>query len=150
MPQIKTSLKQLFGLFVQSAEDQALDMPNRQLAARTTVLIAHMQRIDAKLDKVLNAGIALEKKVDATLTELLPKAAPPAEGAEGETVAPGEEDGDQMASRVLAETEAEAAALRAGTATTPPVVPPNNGNGSPQQAITPIRPAAPPTPKSAS
>jgi hypothetical protein len=151
MPQIKTSLKQLFALFVQSAEDVNLDLPSRQLAARTTVLIAHMQRIEAKIDAVVSVGIKLEKKVDDGIAEIaaqfsqLTGGAPPATTTAGEGDGPsGEETAEEMAERIHRETEEEVARVRASN--TP-------GNGSPG-GVTPIRSTeaapVPPTPENAS
>lgn len=154
MPQIKTSLKELFGLFVQSAQDENLDGPSRQLAARMTVCVAHMQRLDANMQKIVGVGIKLEKKVDDELSKLLSlvspeaaaaPAAPAGEGAEGgEAIPPDEETAEQMADRIHRETEAEVAAVRA--ANKQPA-----GNGAPAQ-VTPIRSATPgtPTPERAS
>jgi hypothetical protein len=130
MPQIKTSLKELFALFMRSAQSEQLESPVRQLAARMTVLVAHMQRIEAKLDIVIGAGQKLEKTTADLATALLaidqrtggtPAAAPAAEPMSEE---------EEMAARVMAETEADIAKTRAN-------VPPA-GNGSPA-AVTPIR-----------
>jgi hypothetical protein len=145
MPQIKTSLKQLFGLFVQSAQDTNLDMPSRQLAARVTVLVAHIQRIEAKVDAVLAAGITLEKKVDTSLADIASQlvaiqggapAAPAVEGGNENGPMSEEDEAQAMADRVLAETEAEAR----GGGTPPGPIPTPSGNGSPA-AVMPIRPA---------
>jgi len=163
MPQIKTSLKDLFALFMRSAENPDLDMPVRQLAARMTVLTAHMQRIEAKIDAAIGFSKATDKKVDSGIAELVQHillinqkignvpATAPAEGQNGDNGAPtdgppGEETAEEMASRIMAETEAEAARLRQGQ----PAAPNGNGNGAPAP-VTPIRqttamvPATPPT-----
>jgi len=162
MPQIKTSLKELFALFVQSAQNEQLDMPSRRLAAQMTVTVAHIQRIEAKLDLVIGAGQKLDKKLDESVAELAGHilridqktggaiAPTPTDGsANGEGMTE-DESAEEMANRVMAETQADLEAARKAAAAPAPAP----GNGTPA-AVTPIRQTAPvtqisPKPESAS
>lgn len=59
--EIKTPLKKLIALFAQSASTEELTMPVRQFAAQLTILTAHVDRVEAKLEakaKVLDTHIA--------------------------------------------------------------------------------------------
>lgn len=59
--EIKTPLKKLIALFAQSASTEELTMPVRQFAAQLTILTAHVERVEAKLEakaKILDAHIA--------------------------------------------------------------------------------------------
>lgn len=142
MPQIKVPLKQLVGLFVQSAQDTNLDMPSRRLAAQMTITVAHLQRIEAMIIKVVGVGTALEKKVDESLAAINEQLsaitggappAPPAEGGNTGEPLSEEEEAAEMANRVHAETLAEVAAAQKNGGKAP-VAP------APAAPVTPIRP----------
>ena len=143
--EIKTSLKKLTALFAQAANDEALPIEMRSYAAKMIILSAHVQRIEAKIDKlagVTDAQVAELASHVAMLKQGTAGAPPPApvEGDEGEAgaKAPEDETAEEMAERVLRETEAEARSAQAAALA-------KGGNGA---TVTPLRqpepePAAP-------
>lgn len=120
-------LKRLFDLFGESVNNAELPPPVRQLAARQMTLTSHVMRIEAAAAKRLQAADAqiaeLAGMVQSLLeqrgvapAEVAPTAAPaaaatpPAEIAEEKQ----EEDEDEaFAKKILAETDAEVAAINA-------------------------------------
>jgi len=131
------NLKQLTGLFAQSAGNEELPVPIRQFAAQLTVLTAHVGR-EAQAKRVL------EKRLDDQIAELatfmsaLPiapttAAAQPTPVIDTEiTTSENDEDDEAkaMAEQIQRETEAEVAAIAAKT----PVEKPR-----PTAVITPLR-----------
>jgi hypothetical protein len=65
--EIKTSLKQLQTLFGRSAATEELDPAVRRLAARLTVLTAHVMRVEAKVDAEAAAREAFAKELKGVL-----------------------------------------------------------------------------------
>lgn len=121
---IKTSLKQLVTFFAQSAATEELSLPVRRFAAQLTILGTHAQRIESTAKRVTDA---LDVRL-ATLEALLAAAQqqePHAEGAAPGGVPseqeqpPGEMNEDDeveaMASKALAETEADLLSIQNGT-----------------------------------
>jgi len=140
---IKISLKQLTTLFVRSAADEELPNPVRQFAARLTVLTAHVERVEAKIDakaKMLDGLVAeLANLVmaarQATAAAPSPNIAPPADDApiaeDSEEDNGQEDEGQAMADAVIRETEADMAAIADKA---PPVE-------KPSTSVTPLRKA---------
>lgn len=91
---IKTSLKQLVGLFGQSAATDALAKPIRTFAAQLTILAAHVDRVENKSDATGAKLDAVAKHLDKQIADLAgvliamqqPKEAAPA--VEQQTAAP--------------------------------------------------------------
>jgi hypothetical protein len=146
--EIKTSLQQLIGLFARSSQLSKLE-PVRALAAKLTILTAHSQRIEAKIDAETAARQALATELDkhladlASIIELIqssgqpstaasaPASARPMESDEG---GDDEDEGKAMADKVLEETAAEAAALAKASAPEVVVVSRKNGGKKSQNA----------------
>lgn len=137
--QIKTSLKELGDLFMQSAADETLPVAERRFAAQCSILTMHLRRVEGTAARSINAlgqrATAVEKILkDATETVSM-SPPPPTNGATPEATAPvkgeivaetkkeeGEEgEEDAALANFLAESEAEARAARAGA---PPPKPP--------------------------
>lgn len=149
MPEIKTSLKQLTALFAQSSANEELPMPIRRFAAQLTVLTAHVNRVEAKID-------ALGKSANAHIVELVqhvaalqqpPKTvaasqpetgeAPAASDEERGTALDEEDEAQALADRMLREADEEM----------------KNANAAAVAKVTPLRPngqQTPPTTEEAS
>jgi hypothetical protein len=145
--EIKITLKRLKLLFAESASNEDLPEASRQLAARQTVAVAHIERLEAKINGVY---VTLDKHIGeltglvAELAKRLPQpenAPAPTPAAENANDAGGEEAVDDdaeakaMAARILAETEAET--KTALVPSPPPSAPPPPAPAP----VTPIRKA---------
>jgi hypothetical protein len=149
--QIKISLKQLYSFFVKTASDETLSDMIRGFAAKMTILTVHTGRIESKIDAEIAARKAYEAKTDGHIAELVnilgalkggtpaaaeaPAATPDdfaaqvaAQGDDGDNIGKApqsiEEEAEALQEKMLAETEAEAAALTQKLAAAAPVVTP--------------------------
>jgi hypothetical protein len=139
--EIKLTLKQLTVLFARTAGNEEIPVPIRQFAAQLTVLTAHVERVETKLNEfskevvatfgILNNQIvklaSLSKAVSQAPTEG-PQSAAPAE-EEQPTVLSEDDEAEAMAAKVLQETEAEVAALLKEPPTAMVVAPQRKANG---------------------
>ena len=136
---IKLSLKQLVALFARSASNEELPVPIRQFAAQLTVLCAHVERTEGRINS-LDSAIAelatmmgaLPDKVAETLRQgSAPAVAPaPAVKPDAETNDLSEDDeATAMAAKVLQETEAEVAVI-AARPSVPAITPIRKANGN--------------------
>lgn len=124
-------LQELKALFRASCADEDLEKPIRRFAAQCTVLVAHLERIEAGASKglhVLDQAVAelvqhvaqMQGQLNRPATEVpdRPAATPPIQGTPEE--GPNEdEDAEAMAERVLAETAAEERELQNETQAQP-------------------------------
>lgn len=118
--QIKTTLKQLIGFFAQSASELK-DESVRRLAARLTVLTAHVERVDQKIDSrfgELDAHIAevvahlIEQRNSAPVATPSNPSAPPAVVEETPPqMSEEDQEADDLVAKINAETQAELASL---------------------------------------
>jgi hypothetical protein len=138
---INLSLKQLYDLFAEATSDEALPKPIRKFAAQLTVLTAHMNRVEGKINAEAVARKALDGHI-AELAELIlvarqkpvdAAAAAPAGAPNGNVQAtePGspEEEAEDLEAKILAESEAEIAAANAAPAAIVPMRQVNGGEG---------------------
>lgn len=71
--EIKTSLKKLIALFARSAGDDELPTASRSFAAKLTILTAHVQRLEAKIDAETAARLPMTqamKELDKHIADL--------------------------------------------------------------------------------
>jgi hypothetical protein len=152
---INLSLKQLYDLFAEATSNFApftsnKELPEsirqfaklvRQVVAQLTVLTAHMNRVEGKI----NAEAAARKALDGHIAELAElimvarqkpvdtAAAAPAGAPNGSVQAtePGspEEEAEDLEAKILAESEAEIAAANAAPAAIVPMRQVNGGEG---------------------
>jgi hypothetical protein len=149
--EIKTPLKKLISLFAQSASTEELTMPVRQFAAQLTVLTAHVDRLEAKIEtkaKILDAHIAelatliaaAQEKKASPVAATTPSTAAPGAPATATTPASVEEaqhladmTEEEATEAMLAKAQQELEADLADAKEAPPVVVPK------PTAITPLR-----------
>ncbi len=123
---ITIDLKKLTSLFARSAADETLPNPIRRFSAQLTLLSAHLNRVDEKIDAEVKARTALDGHVAEVADHLLAlrstAAAPPASPSTTQGPPVGEQpaeddDAEAMAARVLAETDTEIDAINSGAPT---------------------------------
>lgn len=69
--EIKMSLKQLMAAYGQSANDASLDPGVRRFAAQNMVMVAHLRRVEAKLESEVATRVAMAKELKDVLAELV-------------------------------------------------------------------------------
>ena len=113
--EIKITLKQLTQLFIRAAANVEIPAPIRQFAAQLTVLTAHTERIEAKIDALTST---LDEQIAELASHLLAsrEKAPtatssPVASASPEMPMDEEDEAKAMAEQVLRETEDEVAAI---------------------------------------
>ena len=122
--EIKKSLKELTELFARSASNEQLDNPVRQLAARLTVLTAHVERVEAKVDALDHKLAELVELVTIIVTKQKTAGTQVKTPATEQTVSE-DDEAKAMAEKVMRDTAAEVAA-----AAVTPLRPPRNGETS--------------------
>ena len=146
---IKTTLKQLTEFFAQSAATKELSKPVRRFAAQLTLLTAHVQRVENKIDaaakhfdgqlaELASLVIAVQQSKQGAVSDAPPsdennqRSAAPRQGAAESTGDEGDDDvdEDELVALTKRQVEEELAALENPIPEAPVVVaPPRKQNG---------------------